>query len=264
MELLVMNRVHSLTTVKLLPRFLLPVSPLAVITLFIGICLGYTLLIIIGKLQFPAFGWLQTLFQLFVDGGVWMWSILSVFFVGSGFIIERLSYFKKLKSNDVDLETISAATKKWGIDAVDRFEYTDGPLIKFFRTGRRANKNEPDIINVESSLDNSANIEMAAMEHNISWISWSIATAPLLGFLGTVWGMIEAFNAIKMANDISPAVVAGGISVALLTTAFGLVVALILQLVQNAVLDFIRMQIYEFQKGTVAILYAIKRARDRK
>ena len=99
-----------------------------------------------------------------------MWTILSVFFVGSGFIIERLSYFKKLKSNDVDLETISAATKKWGIDAVDRFEYTDGPLIKFFRTGRRANKNEPDIINVESSLDNSANVEIAAMEHNISWM----------------------------------------------------------------------------------------------
>ena len=67
---------------------------------------------------------------------------------------------------------------------------------------------------------------MAYMEKNMTWISLCIATAPMIGFLGTVWGMIQAFNDIKMANDISPAVVAGGISVALLTTAFGLAIAI--------------------------------------
>ena len=92
----------------------------------------------------------------------------------------------------------------------------------------------------------------------MTWISLCIATAPRLVFLGTVWGMIQAFNDIKMANDISPAVVAGGISVALLTTAFGLVVAVILQIFQNAVLYIIDNQIVTLQKSTTALLYAIK------
>jgi biopolymer transport protein ExbB len=99
---------------------------------------------------------------------------------------------------------------------------------------------------------------MASMEKNMTWISLCIATAPMLGFLGTVWGMIQAFNDIKMANDISPAVVAGGISVALLTTAFGLVVAVVLQIFQNAVLYIIDNQIVTLQKSTTALLHAIK------
>jgi len=107
-------------------------------------------------------------------------------------------------------------------------------------------------------LDHSGSIEMASMEKNMTWISLCIATAPMLGFLGTVWGMIQAFNDIKMANDISPAVVAGGISVALLTTAFGLVVAVILQIFQNAVLYIIDNQIVTLQKSTTALLQAIK------
>ena len=110
----------------------------------------------------------------------------------------------------------------------------------------------------EHVLDHSGSIEMASMEKNMTWISLCIATAPMLGFLGTVWGMIQAFNDIKMANDISPAVVAGGISVALLTTAFGLVVAVILQIFQNAVLYIIDNQIVTLQKSTAALLQAIK------
>ena len=80
----------------------------------------------------------------------------------------------------------------------------------------------------------------------------------MLGFLGTVWGMIQAFNDIKAANDISPAVVAGGISVALLTTAFGLVVAIFLQLLQNACLYIIDNQIVRMQKCATLLLNAIK------
>ena len=110
----------------------------------------------------------------------------------------------------------------------------------------------------EHDLDHSGSIEMASMEKNMTWISLCIATAPMLGFLGTVWGMIQAFNDIKMANDISPAVVAGGISVALLTTAFGLVVAVVLQIFQNAVLYIIDNQIVTLQKSTTVLLHAIK------
>ena len=107
---------------------------------------------------------------------------------------------------------------------------------------------------MEKALDQSGAIEMASMEKNMTWISLCIATAPMLGFLGTVWGMIQAFNDIKMANDISPAVVAGGISVALLTTAFGLVVAVVLQILQNAVMYIIDNQIVVLQKSTTMLL----------
>jgi biopolymer transport protein ExbB len=100
---------------------------------------------------------------------------------------------------------------------------------------------------------------MASLEKNMTWISLCIATAPMLGFLGTVWGMIQAFNDIKMANDISPAVVAGGISVALLTTAFGLVVAVVLQILQNAVMYIIDNQIVTMQKSTTMLLNAIEK-----
>ncbi len=85
-----------------------------------------------------------------------------------------------------------------------------------------------------------------------------IAVAPMLGFLGTVWGMIIAFNDIEAANDISPAVVAGGISQALLTTAFGLVVAVILQFLQNTCLYIIDMQIVTMQKSTSSLIASIK------
>ena len=98
---------------------------------------------------------------------------------------------------------------------------------------------------------------MAAMEKNMTWISLCIATAPMIGFLGTVVGMIQAFDDIKAANDISPAVVAGGISVALLTTAFGLVVAVILQILQNAVMYIIDNQIITMQKSTTMLVQSI-------
>ena len=121
------------------------------------------------------------------------------------------------------------------------------------------NKASGGVDAAEKTLDQTGSIEMASLEKNMTWISLCIATAPMLGFLGTVWGMIQAFNDIKMANDISPAVVAGGISVALLTTAFGLVVAVILQILQNAVLYIIDNQIVSMQKSSAILLQAIGR-----
>ena len=98
---------------------------------------------------------------------------------------------------------------------------------------------------------------MAFLEKNMIWLNTVITVAPMIGFTGTVVGMIDAFDAIKAANDISPAVVAGGISVALLTTAFGLVCAVILQLLQNAVMYIIDNQIVTMQKSTSMLLKSI-------
>ena len=196
--------------------------------------------------------------QLFIDGGGFMWPIFGIFIVGLVFVLERLYHlFKGLSSNEDFANEIADEVKQSGIDsAKTKCEGSQGPVANLCLAALdRANLGADE---AEHALDHSGSIEMASMEKNMTWISLCISTAPMLGFLGTVWGMIQAFNDIKMANDISPAVVAGGISVALLTTAFGLVVAVILQIFQNSVLYIIDNQIVTLQKSTTALIHAIK------
>ena len=196
--------------------------------------------------------------QLFIDGGGFMWPILFIFIIGFVFVIERLYHLiKGLSSNEEFAYDIAATVKQEGIDsAKTQCEGAVGPVANLCLSALdRADRGAAE---AEHALDHSGSIEMASMEKNMTWISLCIATAPMIGFLGTVWGMIQAFNDIKMANDISPAVVAGGISVALLTTAFGLIVAVVLQIFQNAVLYIIDNQIVTLQKSTTALLHAIK------
>jgi biopolymer transport protein ExbB len=89
---------------------------------------------------------------------------------------------------------------------------------------------------VDKSIGTTGSVEAARLEKGISWISLFIALAPMLGFMGTVIGMIQAFDSIEAAGDISPSLVAGGIKVALLTTVFGLIVAIILQIFYNFII----------------------------
>ena len=195
--------------------------------------------------------------QLFIDGGGFMWPILFIFIIGFVFVGERLYHLLKgLSSKEAFAEHISQTVASSGIEAAKtECDGAIGPVANLcYNALERAHLGEEA---AEKSLEQSGAIEMAALEKNMTWISLCIATAPMLGFLGTVWGMIQAFNDIKMANDISPAVVAGGISVALLTTAFGLVVAVILQLLQNAVMYIIDNQIVTMQKSTTMLLRSI-------
>ena len=196
--------------------------------------------------------------QLFIDGGGFMWPILLIFIIGLVFVLERLYHLLKgLSSNEEFAHEVADTVSSSGIDeAKEKCSDAKGPVANLCIAALDRAKLGAD--EAEQALDHSGSIEMASMEKNMTWISLCIATAPMLGFLGTVWGMIQAFNDIKMANDISPAVVAGGISVALLTTAFGLVVAVILQIFQNAVLYIIDNQIVTLQKSTIALLHSIK------
>ena len=155
--------------------------------------------------------------QLFIDGGGFMWPILFIFIIGFVFVIERLYHLiKGLSSNEEFAYEIAETVKQSGFDsAKTQCEGAVGPVANLCLSALdRANLGADE---AALALDHSGSIEMASMEKNMTWISLCIATAPMIGFLGTVWGMIQAFNDIKMANDISPAVVAGGISVALLT-----------------------------------------------
>ena len=196
--------------------------------------------------------------QLFVDGGGFMWPILFIFIIGFVFVGERLYHLIKGLASDEDFAmNVSDTLSKSGVDAAKNLcTESVGPVANLCGAAlEKANDGEQAM---EKALDQSGAIEMASMEKNMTWISLCIATAPMLGFLGTVWGMIQAFNDIKMANDISPAVVAGGISVALLTTAFGLVVAVILQILQNTVLYIIDNKVIAIQKSVNLFLISVE------
>ena len=108
---------------------------------------------------------------------------------------------------------------------------TAGPVASIFYQGLDRSSEGIDV--VEKSVVAYGSVQMGLLERGLSWISLFIALAPMLGFMGTVIGMIGAFDAIEAAGDISPSLVAGGIKVALLTTVFGLIVAMILQIFYN-------------------------------
>ena len=196
--------------------------------------------------------------QLFFDGGGFMWPILVIFIIGLIFVLERLIHLiKGLGINEGFASDLSETLKNDSINsAISECEDKTGPVANLCLSAlERADKGPKE---AQAALENVGSIEMASLEKNMTWISLCIATAPMMGFLGTVWGMIQAFNDIKAANDISPAVVAGGISVALLTTAFGLVVAIVLQLFQNTCLYIIDNQIVTMQKSATTLLNSIK------
>ena len=206
---------------------------------------------------------MQVATYYFNQGGGYMYPILFILIIGLFFVAERLYFlFKGLgygfRFSEEVADTVTSSGFK---SAVEKSSEGVGPIANLcFETISKA---KFGVDEAENSMDNTSAIEMAAMEKNMTWISLCIATAPMLGFLGTVWGMIQAFNDIKMANDISPAVVAGGISVALLTTAFGLVVAVILQLLQNAVMYIIDNQIVTMQKATSYLLRSIDKQNNK-
>ena len=107
---------------------------------------------------------------------------------------------------------------------------------------------------VEKAVINAGTIEMAFLERGFIWLGTVISIAPMLGFLGTVSGMVNAFDSIAEANDISPSIVAGGISEALLTTMFGLVVAIIVQALQNFLLSRVDGLVVDMEESTAELV----------
>ena len=190
----------------------------------------------------------------FLEGGGFMWPILITLLFGLGFTIER---FYSLMMSAVDSksffdEIIQAIDDNGAPAAVKVCEETDGPVSSIFHAGlSRIHRGLGD---VEKAIQNAGAIEMAFLEKNMIWLNAVITIAPMLGFTGTVVGMIGAFDAIKAANDISPAVVAGGISQALLTTAFGLIVAMIIQTFQNVFVSRIDKLVLDMEEQSVKIM----------
>jgi len=193
--------------------------------------------------------------DFFVQGGGFMWPILLALLFGLGIIGERAYSLLNSGSNNTDdfFEEVKSTCDNNGTDqAIELCQNTPGPVPSIFYAGlSKVGKTKEEI---EKAVQNAGGLEMAFLEKNMIWINSVITIAPMLGFTGTVVGMIKAFEDIKLANDISPAVVAGGISQALLTTAFGLIVAMVMQVSQNFFVSMIDKMILDMEEQSIKIV----------
>ncbi len=180
----------------------------------------------------------QVLKQRFIEGGpFFMGIVLIALILGLAIAIERIIYLNMATTNtDKLMISIEDALSSGGVEAAKEVaRNTKGPVASIFYQG--LDRMDEGIEQAEKAVVSYGGVQMGLLEKNISWLSLFIALAPMLGFMGTVIGMIGAFDAIAAAGDISPAVVAVGIKVALLTTVFGLVVAIILQIFYNYIIS---------------------------
>jgi|TARA_B110000914_G_scaffold134694_1_gene117770 biopolymer transport protein ExbB len=176
----------------------------------------------------------QIIKEKFIQGGPgFMGIVLICLILGLALCIERIIYLNLATTNtDKLLINVENAMQNGGVDAAKEVcRNTKGPVASIFYQG--LDRSNEGIDMVEKSIVSYGSVQMGLLEKGLSWISLFIALAPMLGFMGTVIGMIGAFDAIEAAGDISPSLVAGGIKVALLTTVFGLIVAMILQVFYN-------------------------------
>ena len=182
----------------------------------------------------------QELKLRFIEGGpFFMGIVLVTLILGLAIAIERIIYLNMARTNTNKLvKDVEEAMSSGGVEAAKELcRNTKGPVASIFYQG--LDRMDEGVDAAEKAVVSYGGVQMGLLEKNVSWLSLFISLAPMLGFMGTVIGMIGAFDSIEAAGDISPAVVAGGIKVALLTTVFGLVVAIILQIFYNYIISII-------------------------
>ena len=198
----------------------------------------------------------QALKTKFIEGGAgFMALVIACLILGLALCIERILYLALSKTNTKKLLTsIEAALAESVEAATEVCRNTRGPVASIFTQALLRLADGQTLEEVEKSVVSYGGVEASKMEQNLSWISLFIAIAPSLGFLGTVIGMIQAFDAIMVAGDMSPAVVAGGMKVALITTVGGLIVAVILQLFYNYILSQIESLTIEMEDASISLM----------
>ena len=200
----------------------------------------------------------QALKTKFIEGGAGFMSLIIICLIlGLALSIERILYLSFSKTNAKKLvEKVEEALANGGIEAAkDLCRNTRGPVASIFYQGLLRYDQGVDV--VEKTIVSYGSVQMSNMENGLSWISLFIAIAPSLGFLGTVIGMIQAFDAIQAAGDISPNVVAGGMKVALITTVGGLIVAMILQVFYNYILAKIDSITIDMEDSSICLVDAL-------
>ena len=197
----------------------------------------------------------ETIKKQFIDGG-WgfMTLVLIVLVLGLAISIERIIYLTLSTTNTKKLVAeFEVALKEGGIEkAKELCRNTRGPVASIFYQGLL--RYNDGLEEVEKSMISYGSVMNGNLTSGSSWITLFIALGPMLGFFGTVIGMIQAFDAIAAAGDISPTVVAGGMKVALITTVFGLLVAMILQIAYNFILNKIEGILNDMEESTISFM----------
>ncbi|MBT6146319.1 MAG: MotA/TolQ/ExbB proton channel family protein [Gemmatimonadetes bacterium] len=193
--------------------------------------------------------------QLFNDGGWAMWPLAFLLIFGVAIAIERLiSLSKAAIDGESFFQQLEEALRSSGgaKAAAELCSETRGPVASVIHAGLLRIHRGVD--NVEKAIENAGAVEMAYLERGMVWLSTVANLAPMVGFLGTVSGMINAFQAIKIAGDVEPSMVAGGISEALITTAAGLVVGILIQFCYNFFASRIDKIIADMQQHTAGFI----------
>lgn len=198
-------------------------------------------------------GVINLLVRYFNEGGNFMWPVLIILILGLAISFERV----------ISLNRADVNTRKFIIDVKSALDEsisaaeevcanTRGPVASVFQAGLL--RVDEGIDAVEKAVVSYGSIEMSFLERGLIWLSLFVAIAPMFGFLGTVVGMVQAFDAIEAAGDISPSLVARGIKVALLTTVFGLIVAIILQFFYNYAVSKIDRIVVEMEEASIELI----------
>ena len=202
----------------------------------------------------------QALKAKFIEGGPEFMSLIIIcLIIGLALAIERILYLSFSKINTKKLVAkVEDALKEGGIEkAKEVCRNTRGPVASIFYQGLLRYDQGLDV--VEKTIVSYGSVQQSQLESGLSWISLFIAIAPSLGFLGTVIGMINAFDAIQAAGDISPNIVAGGMKTALITTVGGLIVAMILQVFYNYILAKIEALTIDMEDSSICLVDALSK-----
>ncbi|MBC2843605.1 MotA/TolQ/ExbB proton channel family protein [Winogradskyella flava] len=197
----------------------------------------------------------QELKKRFIEGGPgFMGIVLLCLILGLAIAIERIIFLNLSTTNTKKLtQNVEDALNSGGIEAAKEVcRNTKGPVASIFYQG--LDRADEDIDAAEKAVVAYGGVQMGQLEKNVSWISLFIALAPMLGFMGTVIGMIQAFDKIEAAGDMQPSLVAGGIKVALLTTVFGLIVAIILQIFYNYIIAKIDSIVNDMEDASITLM----------
>ena len=200
-------------------------------------------------------GFTQELKKRFIEGGPgFMGIVLLCLILGLAIAIERIIFLNLSTTNTAKLTfSVEDALKNGGVEAAKEVcRNTSGPVASIFYQG--LDRSSEGLENAEKAVVAYGGVQMGQLEKNVSWISLFIALAPMLGFMGTVIGMIQAFDKIEAAGDMQPSLVAGGIKVALLTTVFGLIVAIILQIFYNYIVAKIAGIVNDMEDASITLM----------
>lgn len=200
-------------------------------------------------------GFHQEMKKRFIEGGPgFMGIVLLCLILGLAIAIERIIYLNLSTTNTQKLaENVEDALKSGGVEAAKEVcRNTKGPVASIYYQG--LDRADESIDAAEKAVIAYGGVQMGQLEKNVSWISLFIALAPMLGFMGTVIGMIIAFDKIEAAGDMNPSLVAGGIKVALLTTVFGLIVAIILQIFYNYIIAKIDSIVNSMEDASITLI----------